>query len=259
MTRSRRQLQMRGFTLIELLVVIGVIAILMSLLLPALSRAREQAKKTVCLGNLRGLMQAATVYMAEQNQKFMYQNAGSYDGGYAQTHALTNRYPNWIKSLWSYTGQTLKIWQCPSSKWRHEVGVGIPFEPVPDKEDFDYVANGIFTHFRGMSGEPSEVIAITDDWDSTNGAVLRPHWHPGSTPSLSEPGWVGWMRYDNGQLLTDQPHEGRNGAYGDGHVEYHRQEEITSLKYRLLIDGRDTYEPNVERYGNAARWGRVVN
>ena len=257
MIRVRSQLQMRGFTLIELLVVIGVIAILMSILLPALSRAREQAKKTVCLGNLRGLMQAATVYMAEQNQKFMYQNAA---GGYwAQPRALTSSTPNWIKSLWPYTGQTLKIWQCPSSKWRHDFDGSSAFEPIPDQQDFDYVANGIFTHFRGMSGEPSEIIAMTDDWDSTNGAVLRPHWQAGATPNDSEPGWVGWMRYDNGQILTDQPHEGRNGAYGDGHVEYHLQEEITSLKYRLLIDGRDTYEPNVQGYGNAARWGRVVN
>ena len=60
----------KGFTLIELLVVVAIIALLISILLPSLSRARELAKRAVCASNLRGIGQGMHIYANDNSEWF---------------------------------------------------------------------------------------------------------------------------------------------------------------------------------------------
>jgi prepilin-type N-terminal cleavage/methylation domain-containing protein/prepilin-type processing-associated H-X9-DG protein len=121
-----------AFTLIELLVVIAIIALLISILVPSLSRARQAAKTAVCASNMRGLMQALYLYAGDHKDQLV--GVGLAHGG---SHA--NEQAAWINSLRKEYGENTLIARCPQDESQHwEVPIAPPTpasNPGKDKGD----------------------------------------------------------------------------------------------------------------------------
>jgi len=99
----------KGFTLIELLVVIAIIAILAAILFPVFARAREKARQTVCLSNVKQITLANLMYAGDWDEQFFPNEVtcnppGNFVEGATSVAVAVNPY---IKSP--------KIWQCPSA------------------------------------------------------------------------------------------------------------------------------------------------
>jgi prepilin-type N-terminal cleavage/methylation domain-containing protein len=99
-----------GFTLIELLVVIAIIAILAALLLPALSTAKEHARRTACLNNLRQFILAATLYAGDHQDKLPRAGTDNRNQDDTHTPVLSSATTN---ALFQYSGG-IKILDCPN-------------------------------------------------------------------------------------------------------------------------------------------------
>lgn len=127
-----------AFTLVELLVVIGIIALLISILLPALNKARESAKQVACASQMRQISQAVLMYA--QDNRGMLPHFGN-DNYLSVQYSLPGNYDSylWPVPLYKYLSGKSVLFSCPSIE---RSNINTLFYGWPELER-NYTGNGM--------------------------------------------------------------------------------------------------------------------
>jgi len=236
----------RGFTLIELLVVIALIAILASLLLPALAKAQEVARRIKCLNNQRQLAITSVIYSTDNNESLAIN--GAQQGGSVQREtmwvagdyhsflpAFTNamylmdpKYAAFARYL-----TTKHVYKCPSDSTTYVLNGGRPVPQVRSYSMNVYLAPnaGVASHLSSRY----RVFRKSSDLLSTANTFVFMDVTP---QNLCTPAFIVLMpgTANNGFFHFPATHHNRGGvaSFADGHSEAHRWRDPRTIRTAKL-------------------------
>ena len=219
-----------AFTIIELLVVVSIVALLASALLPALRRAREQARSTLCKSNGRQIAMANLTYGAEQRGRFCpgaanmignEDSAGNLHRWHGERDSIGEPFDSSRGPLVPYLGSDGRIRACPSFRG-FEVGfengaggygynnafVGVEVQPIGG--GFYSVESDLTGAFVDRIRQPVDTVMFTDAAFVTSRLIEYSFAEPRFHPALG-------MRAD--PSIHFRHHKRANVTWCDGHVD----------------------------------------
>jgi prepilin-type N-terminal cleavage/methylation domain-containing protein/prepilin-type processing-associated H-X9-DG protein len=222
---NRTTLSTNGFTLIELLVVIAIIAILAAILFPVFAQAREKARQTSCLSNMRQLGIALDMYASDYDERLFFFGHGVDPSRANPAVPLGATAANrWWNQILPYTRNDKDLIVCPSDSRRL---------PNPaDNKPRSYVANRAAENLTLAQVEfPASVIVVTEKADPFDDSWFEPpkNYYPKTnTPPTNIP-----------VMAFDRHIGGANCMFFDGHAKWMGKGTLTADPCGLPYSGVD--------------------
>ena len=246
-----------AFTLVELLVVIGIIALLISILLPSLSKARESANKVKCLANIRQIGIAVIMYCQDNRGHFPRPAVGAQIEDWIYWQA--GRIPNDGRVV-PYLGNTFiaKLFQCPSDselnshlggyKFSYTINesmarlvVAMETMPVPNTNPVvnvgGHAANVPTLKITQIRVAADKIMLIDESSNSVDDGCWAPQrYHPTDAVPKNIPSNRHYTRKEDNQNINDES----KGIvfFSDGHADYiYRSKSVEPYHCIATYDG----------------------
>ena len=213
----------KGFTLIELLVVIAIVALLAAILFPVFAKAREKARQTACLSNLKQLGLGAMQYLQDYDENYPQMATDS-----SSNNDLLNT-SGFLGEMYAYTKST-SIYRCPDIA---------PTANESANPTSTYTGNGMIFRPGGLSQAKildnkygiSGLIMMQETLYSEPRSVNRP---------FGDPSFLGlfWHGIDPvpGEAYNHNHNGGGNLLFCDGHAKWRASTSVRSGEFGLLPD-----------------------